>query len=307
MQETILKTNNLGKKYLRTTAIKNINITLKKGDIYGFIGKNGAGKTTLLRLITSLIIPTSGSIELFGSKDKDNLISARKKIGSMIETPAFFPKMSARENLEYYRIQRNILDDGEIERVLKLVNLSDTGGKKFSQFSLGMKQRLGLALAIMGSPEFLVLDEPINGLDPTGMIEFREIIGKLNKESGITILISSHILSELAQIATKYGIIHEGKILKEFTKEELIRDTEGYVSMNVSNAKKAGAIIQKELKNEIFEVSTENEIRLFSSYEDSSKVIELLSSNGIKIFSSKKVRINLEDYFVSLLKENEND
>ena len=278
-------------------------MTLRKGDIYGFIGKNGAGKTTLLRLITSLIIPTNGSLELFGSGSEQDLILARKRIGSMIETPSFFPKMTARGNLEYYRIQRNIDDESEIERVLKLVNLDDTGSKKFSQFSLGMKQRLGLALAIMGNPEFLILDEPINGLDPTGMIEFREIIEKLNKENGITILISSHILSELSQIATRYGIIHNGRILKEFTREELHRDIQGYISMKVSDAEEAGNIIQSNLENVQFEVHSKEEIRLFNSYDDSSKVIELLSLNGIKIFSSNEMKINLEDYFISIIKE----
>lgn len=303
MKDTILKTNDLTKTYYRSAGVKGINITLRKGDIYGFIGKNGAGKTTLLRLITSLIIPTNGSLELFGSGSEQDLVFARKRIGSMIETPSFFPKMTARGNLEYYRIQRNIDDESEIERVLKLVNLDDTGSKKFSQFSLGMKQRLGLALAIMGNPEFLILDEPINGLDPTGMIEFREIIEKLNKENGITILISSHILSELSQIATRYGIIHNGQILKEFTREELQRDIQGYISMKVSDAEEAGNIIQSHLDNVQFEVQSKEEIRLFNSYDDSSKVIELLSLNGIKIFSSNEMKINLEDYFISIIKE----
>lgn len=303
MEDTILKTSNLTKTYYRSAGVKDINITLRKGDIYGFIGKNGAGKTTLLRLITSLIIPTNGSLELFGSGSEQDLIFARKRIGSMIETPAFFPKMTARGNLEYYRIQRNIDDENEIERVLKLVNLDNTGSKKFSQFSLGMKQRLGLALAIMGDPEFLILDEPINGLDPTGMIEFREIIEKLNKENGITILISSHILSELSQIATRYGIIHNGQILKEFTREELHRDIQGYISMKVSDAEEAGNIIQSNINSVQFEVYSKEEIRLFNSYDDSSKVIELLSLNGIKIFSSNEMKKNLEDYFISIIKK----
>lgn len=303
MEDTILKTSNLTKTYYRSAGVKDINMTLRKGDIYGFIGKNGAGKTTLLRLITSLIIPTNGSLELFGSGSEQDLIFARKRIGSMIETPAFFPRMTARGNLEYYRIQRNIDDENEIERVLKLVNLDNTGSKKFSQFSLGMKQRLGLALAIMGDPEFLILDEPINGLDPTGMIEFREIIEKLNKENGITILISSHILSELSQIATRYGIIHNGQILKEFTREELHRDIQGYISMKVSDAEEAGNIIQSNINSVQFEVYSKEEIRLFNSYDDSSKVIELLSLNGIKIFSSNEMKKNLEDYFISIIKK----
>ncbi|MBO0452646.1 ATP-binding cassette domain-containing protein [Candidatus Enterococcus murrayae] len=303
MKATILKTNNLTKKYSGNAGVKNIHMTLEKGDIYGFIGQNGAGKTTLLRLITSLIHPTNGTLELFGSGEEQDLINARKKIGAMIETPAFFPKMTARENLNYYRIQRGIADENEIERVLKLVNLDATGSKRFNQFSLGMKQRLGLALAIMGDPELLILDEPINGLDPTGMIEFREIISKLNQEKKITILISSHILSELTQIATRYGIIHRGALLKEFTKEELNKNTQGYISMKVSSAVKAGEIIQSTMSTKQFEVHSTEEIRLFDFHKDTSKVIDLLSSNGIKIYSSNEIKINLEDYFISVIDE----
>lgn len=209
--------------------------------------------------------------------------------------------MTARENLEYYWIQRGLVDENEIERVLQLVNLSDTGRKKFHQFSLGMKQRLGLALAIMGNPEFLILDEPINGLDPTGMIEFRNLIKRLNEEYQTTILISSHILSELAHIATRYGIIHQGKMLKEFTQEELAEDIRGFISVKVDDAQTAGRIIRSALDDTNFEVVSKEEIHLFSFFDDPSIVIETLSSNGIKVYSSNEVKINLEDYFVSVI------
>lgn len=301
MEKTILKTKQLTKAYTGKMAVEGINMMIKKGEIYGFIGENGAGKTTLLRLITSLILPSSGEIELFGSSKTEDLLQARTRIGSMIETPAFFPKMTARENLEYYRIQRGLANDNEIERVLQLVNLSDTGRKKFHQFSLGMKQRLGLALAIMGNPEFLILDEPINGLDPTGMIEFRNLIKQLNEELQTTILISSHILSELAHIATRYGIIHQGKMLKEFTQEELAEDIRGFISIKVNDAQKAGSIIRSMLDITNFEVISDDEIHLFTFFEDPSIVIEILSSNGIKVYSSNEVKINLEDYFVSVI------
>ncbi len=301
MEKTILRTTQLSKAYIGRMAVSEINMTIRKGEIYGFIGENGAGKTTLLRLITSLILPSSGEIELFGSSTADELQQARTRIGSMIETPAFFPKMTARENLEYYWIQRGLADENEIERVLQLVNLSDTGRKKFHQFSLGMKQRLGLALAIMGNPEFLILDEPINGLDPTGMIEFRNLIKQLNEEYQTTILISSHILSELAHIATRYGIIHRGKMLKEFTQEELAEDIRGFISVKVDDAQMAGSIIRSVLDNTNFEVVSKDELHLFSFFDDPSIVIEILSSNGIKVYSSNEVKINLEDYFVSVI------
>ncbi|MGG5317979.1 ATP-binding cassette domain-containing protein [Enterococcus sp. AZ072] len=301
MEKTILRTTQLSKSYTGRMAVSEINMTIRKGEIYGFIGENGAGKTTLLRLITSLILPSCGEIELFGSSKADDLQQARTRIGSMIETPAFFPKMTARENLEYYWIQRGLVDENEIERVLQLVNLSDTGRKKFHQFSLGMKQRLGLALAIMGNPEFLILDEPINGLDPTGMIEFRNLIKRLNEEYQTTILISSHILSELAHIATRYGIIHQGKMLKEFTQEELAEDIRGFISVKVDDAQTAGRIIRSALDDTNFEVVSKEEIHLFSFFDDPSIVIETLSSNGIKVYSSNEVKINLEDYFVSVI------
>jgi len=301
MSEFVLKTTQLSKIYNGRVVVDNINMTIKRGEIYGFIGKNGAGKTTLLRMVTSLVRSSGGAIELFGSSDAKDLQNARTRIGAMIETPAFFPKLTARDNLEYYRIQRGLPDTGEIDRILHSVNLTETGRKPYHQFSLGIKQRLGLALAIMGNPEFLVLDEPINGLDPTGMVEFRNIIHRLQRESNITLLISSHILSELAQVATKYGIIHNGQLLKELTGSELDQQTRGYISVKVNNAPMAGCIIREELDTDQFEVCSQEEIRLFTFFDDPSVVIELLSANGLRVYSSNEVKVNLEDYFISVI------
>lgn len=301
MSEPILKTTQLTKNYGGQVAVDNINMNIEKGEIYGFIGKNGAGKTTLLRMVTSLVQPSGGVIELFGSSEIKDLQAARTRIGAMIETPAFFPKMTARDNLEYYRIQRGLDDAGEVERVLHSVNLTDTGSKPYHQFSLGMKQRLGLALAIMGSPEFLVLDEPINGLDPTGIIEFRNIINRFHRENNITLLISSHILSELAQIATKYGIIHNGRLLKELTQDELDQETKGYISFRVNNAPLAGSIIREKLNTSDFEVFSQEELRLYTFFDDPSVVTKLLIENGLSVFSSGEVKVNLEDYFINTI------
>lgn len=301
MSEPVLKTMQLSKNYGGRVVVNNIDMTIQRGEIYGFIGKNGAGKTTLMRMVTSLVQPSGGIIGLFGSSDAMNLQMARTRIGAMIEMPAFFPKLTARDNLEYYQIQRGIQDAGEIDRVLRLVNLNDTGRKPYHQFSLGMKQRLGLALAIMGSPEFLVLDEPINGLDPTGIIEFRNIIQRLNKESNITLLISSHILTELAQVATKYGIIHNGHLLKEFTHSELDYQTKGYISLKVNNAPMAASIIREQLDTNQFKVCSQEEIQLFTFFDDPSIVIQLLAGNGLRVYSSGEVKINLEDYFISVI------
>jgi len=301
MSESVLKTTRLSKLYGGRAVVDNIDMTIKRGEVYGFIGKNGAGKTTLLRMVTSLVRPSSGAIELFGSPDAKALQAARTRMGAMIETPAFFPKLTAQDNLEYYRLQRGLPDAGEIGRVLHSVNLTDTGQKPYHQFSLGMKQRLGLALAIMGNPEFLILDEPINGLDPTGMIEFRNIINRLHREGNITLLISSHILSELAQVATKYGIIHNGRLLKEFTKSELDQQTRGYISVKVNNAPMAGDIIREQLDTNQFEVYSQEEIRLFAFFDDPSVITSLLITNGLRVYSSNEVKISLEDYFISVI------
>lgn len=216
--DTVLKTTALTKVYNHKTVVNDLSMTIQKGDIYGFIGKNGAGKTTLIRMIAGLAAPTSGSISLFES---DKLTAQRAKIGTVIESPALFPNMTARENLITQCKISNVKDLHTVDEVLKLVGLSDTGKKKTKNFSLGMRQRLAIAVALIGEPEFLILDEPTNGLDPEGIKEIRELILTLNHKKGITVLISSHILSELSKFATRYGIIHNGCLIEEFTEEEL--------------------------------------------------------------------------------------
>lgn len=213
----ILRTNHLTKHYGHHTAVHDLSMTIHQGDIYGFIGKNGAGKTTLIRIIAGLAAPDDGQILLFGKPD---LLKGRKRIGTVIESPALYPGMTARENMIAQCKLQNA-DLSQIEPILKLVGLHDTGKKKAKQFSLGMKQRLAIGLALIGNPEFLLLDEPTNGLDPEGIREIRELILKLNKDRKITVLISSHILGELSKLATRYGIIHEGRLLEEFTENEL--------------------------------------------------------------------------------------
>lgn len=221
MEDVLLQTIDLTKKYKDQMALAHVNLTVRKGDIYGFIGQNGAGKSTLLRVVTSLARPTSGVVSLFGESSGAGLIEARKRVGAIIESPTLFPDMTARDNLEVHRLQRGIPGKSCISKTLELVGLQDTGNKKAKNFSLGMKQRLGLAIALLGDPELLILDEPTNGLDPMGIVQLRELIKGLNREKGLTILISSHILSELHQLATTYGIIHKGKLLEQISHEEL--------------------------------------------------------------------------------------
>ncbi len=214
---TILRTNHLTKKYGTHCVVKDLSLTVQEGDIYGFIGKNGAGKTTLIRMIAGLAKPTEGNLLLFGGQ---NLTAARAAIGTVIENPALYPNMSARNNM-MAQVKLKGESPEQIDRLLELVGLGDTGRKKAKNFSLGMRQRLAIAIALIGSPKFLILDEPTNGLDPQGIREIRELIIKLNQEEKITVLISSHILSELSKFATRYGIIHNGQLIEEFTEQEL--------------------------------------------------------------------------------------
>lgn len=247
--ETVLRTKNLTKKYNRFTAVDNVSLEIKRGEIYGLIGKNGAGKTTLLRAISGLTIPEGGEIEIFNETSPAGLRKARMRTGCMLETPNFFPYLTARKNLEYYRIQRGIVEKDCVDEALKSVGLEDTGKKKYKKFSLGMKQRLGLALAILGNPDLLILDEPINGLDPTGIVEFRELLLKLNREKNITIIISSHILGELSQIATTYGFLDKGQIIEQISSKELAERCRKYLAIKVDNVKKAAVTIEKQLNS----------------------------------------------------------
>ncbi|WP_417168996.1 ABC transporter ATP-binding protein [[Clostridium] scindens] len=214
----ILRTNHLTKRYNNRAVVNDLSMTIHEGDIYGFIGKNGAGKTTLIRMITGLASPSDGNILLFGSPE---LKEGRSAIGTVIESPAFYPGMTARQNLIVQCKLQGIRDESQADAILTLVGLDDTGHKKAKDFSLGMRQRLAIAIALIGSPRLLILDEPTNGLDPEGIKEVRELILKLNRDRKITVLISSHILGELSKFATRYGIIHHGKLIEEFTENQL--------------------------------------------------------------------------------------
>jgi ABC-2 type transport system ATP-binding protein len=303
VNDTILKTKALTKKYRSNMAVNNINIEIKQGDIYGLVGKNGAGKTTLMRMITGLTMPTSGDIELFQETSEIGLNKGRMRTGCIIETPSFFPYLSARKNLEYYRIQRGISEKEIIEEILKIVGLENTGNKKFKNFSLGMKQRLGLALAIMASPDLLILDEPINGLDPTGIVEFRDILLKLNRERNITIIISSHILSELSQLATTYGFINEGQLVEQISSKELKEKLKSCLSVKVDSIEKASVIIENQLGCKNYEVLNGNEIRLYELIDKPEKVAKALVENGVMLYSLNQIGSNLESYFINLIGE----
>lgn len=302
MKEIVLKTNNLTKKYHDFTALDHVNIEINKGDIYGLIGRNGAGKTTLMKLITTLTNKTSGEFSLFNQNEEDLTITKRR-IGCLIENPAFFPNLTAYENLKYYAIQKGITNLNQIEESLELVNLKDTGKKKYKNFSLGMKQRLGIAFAILDNPDFIILDEPINGLDPIGISDLRDTFKKLNEEKNITILISSHILSELYLLATRFCIIEKGKILKELTKEELDNECSKCIIIKTDNVKKVVPLLEKELKTTNYKVIDKEEIRLYDHLEKIEEVNKILVKNDINIKQIGETGISLEDYFKTVIKE----
>jgi ABC-2 type transport system ATP-binding protein len=297
MHEYVLQTNLLSKKFKGQTALDKVNLSIRKGSIYGFIGQNGAGKSTLIRIVTGLAFPTEGTIELFGASEDRALVQARTRIGSMIESPALFPHMTASENLEANRILRGIPGKDCVPRMLEQVGLQNAGRKKAKNFSLGMKQRLGLAIALLGDPEFLILDEPTNGLDPMGVVEMRQLLKRLNQELGITILISSHILSELHLMASHYGIIHRGQLLEQLTAKQLDEQCQHYVLIKVDNPDKAAAVIQNELGTTDFEVMQDGAIKLYGRLERPGKVSSALFSAGLEIEKFMPMGEDLESYF----------
>ena len=305
MQETVLQTNNLTKKYKDFVALDNATITIRKGDIYGLIGRNGAGKTTLMKTVTTLTNKTGGSFSLFGSEEE--LTESKRRIGCLIESPAFFDNLTAYQNLKYYSIQKGIVDEKQIDKVLKTVDLVKEKNKKFKKFSLGMKQRLGIAFAILDNPDFIILDEPINGLDPIGIKEIRDTLKKLNEEEKITILISSHILSELYLIANHFCFIDKGKIIKDVSKEELDLECSKCIVIKTKDVKKATVVLEKELLTTNYKVIDNTEIRLYDYLENSAKVNKTLLTNSIEIMGIYESGISLEDYFDYLIKDGVNN
>ena len=299
MKKVVLKTYNITKKYGEQLAVDNVNMTNKKGDIYGFIGQNGAGKTTLIRLITGLIHKSGGEIELLGANEENELNKARTMVGSLIESPSFYTNMTARENLEVSRLVRNIPGKKCIDEVLELVGLKDVEKKKVKNFSLGMRQRLGIANALMGNPKLLILDEPINGLDPMGIVEIRELLKKINKEKDMTILISSHILSELSELATTYGIISNGKLIEEITAKQLSEKCRQYIDLKVDDTARAVILLERELGISDYEVLEDSNIKVFSNLDNVGEVNSLLSRSGIIVESISVKGENLEEYFMN--------
>ena len=296
----VMATYGLQKAYGSCKALDGVNMLVRRGDVYGLVGRNGAGKTTLMRMITGQSEPSGGEMELFGASGK-NMRSQRTRTGAMIEIPSFSPFLTAQENLEYYRLQRGIPGRHVVDEVLEQVDLANTGKKKFKSFSLGMKQRLGLALALMNHPDFLVLDEPINGLDPEGVAEFRQILRQLNQERQTTILISSHILSELSNVATRYGFMEQGKLLEEISAETLHDKCRTCLRLEVDDAAKAAAVLQSELGTDKFEVLPNNVVQLYACLDDPKQASYALARNGVALLAMEQKGADLEAYFLDLI------
>ena len=297
--EYILETNNLEKKYGYFKVISNLNMHIPKGAIYGLIGKNGAGKTTLIRLLCGLQKPTSGTYTIYGISNKSKkVIESRKRIGAIIESPSLCLDMTAEDNLkEQYKII-GLPNFDNLNEILKLIKLDNVGVKKVKHFSLGMKQRLGLGIAMVGNPDILILDEPINGLDPEGIIEIRELILKLNKEKGITFLISSHYLDELSKIATCYGFIDKSKIIKEISKENLDKNLRKRIQIRITNSKECVKYLEE--KDIPYKVISDDIIDIYEKINVSELVIEL-SKRNCTVNNFQEKGESLENYYLNLI------
>ena len=295
--EYILTTDNLSKVYGEKRAADAISLHIKKGDVYGLIGRNGAGKTTILKMICGLSTPTSGSIT-FGGKTGAELSREMHKIGSLIETPGLFPKMSAYQNVKIKCILCGRDNDAYIKSLLKQVGLENVGKKPAQSFSLGMKQRLGIALALVGDPEFIVLDEPINGLDPQGIAEMREIIHRLSKEQGMTVIVSSHILDELAKVADAFGIINDGKLIDEFTSAQLEERCGMHVLLKTGDAKMTKKVLSDSGIHS-YELLENGSFKISGDVGDTSKLIAALVGAGVAVYELATVQTTLEQYYLN--------
>lgn len=296
--EYLLSTHGLTKQYGGHKAVNSVNIHIRQGDIYGLIGRNGAGKTTILKMISGLAAPTDGTILLFGKSGKD-AFRYMSRIGTLIESPGVYPNMSAAENLRLKCLAMGVRQKGIIEELLGIVGLGNAGRKKVKNFSLGMKQRLGIALALVGNPDLVILDEPINGLDPQGIAEVRETLSRLNKEKNITFIISSHILEELSKIATNYGIIHDGILLQEMTREELLAKCSERIELKTDDTRMACTVLEQ-MNITQYKVVDASTIQIFERLNDGGDITMALAKNGVKTMGITVKNEALEDYYLNL-------
>ena len=298
MDDMVLQLRGIKKRYGSQPVLKQVDVTIKKGQIYGLVGKNGAGKTTLMRILTGLTKQQAGTMWLLGEDGKNGYDAARKRMGSIIETPSFYPFFDGKTNLEYYNQQLG--GKANVDEVLDLVGLGKSGKKKFKNYSLGMKQRLGIGLAILNDPEFLVLDEPINGLDPMGIVEVRNLIRTLNQERNITIIISSHILGELESIATNYGFLDKGVILEELSKEELEHKCRTNWKIRVNEPDKILSLLQDKYGFSQVEME-EGSLILKESLTNPEQLTREIVEKGYDLYEFSMINKSLESYYLDLI------
>ncbi|MGK5506567.1 ABC transporter ATP-binding protein [Brevibacillus formosus] len=301
----VLRTNQLTKVFMGKEVVSNVNINIRKGEIYGFLGLNGAGKTTIMKMITNLVKPTSGEIEIFGEKLTDTSYHLLGRMGTIIEYPIFYDNLQARENLDIHCEYMGYHNKNAIEEALELVKLSNIKGKAVKDFSLGMRQRLGIARAIVTKPEMLILDEPINGLDPVGIKELRDLFKILSKEYGLTVLLSSHILGEIELIADTIAVIDQGKLIQEVSMEQVRDQKAEYIELVTNDCKKAAYVLSDYASISNLRVIDDHIIRIYDVSIPQSEVVKMLIFNDVVIESITKKNGSLEDYFLTVLKGGE--
>lgn len=299
----ILRTNRLSKSIGGKDLVRNVNIHVRKGEIYGFLGPNGAGKTTVMKMITNLWKPTEGEVELFGERLTPKSYEVLKRMGSIIEFPCFYEHMSGKDNLRLHCEYMGYYAPGSVENALELLGLTEAADKPVRKYSLGMKQRLGIARAILCKPELLVLDEPANGLDPAGMKGIRDLFKMLCREYGITIIVSSHILSEVENIADTIGIIHQGQMMKEISMKEISEMNTAYIELSAEDVKRAAYVLSDRLGTGHFKVMDEHNVRIYDSRLNTADLSRELALNDVRINSIGRQSESLEDYFLKLTGE----
>ena len=297
MSDYLIETKQLTKIYGEQAAVKNIDLHVKRGRIYGLLGRNGAGKTTTMKMLLGLTQPTSGEVKIWGKPLRGNEKKLLPRIGSLIESPGFYPNLTATENLRIFATLRGVPNRNAIKDALDLVGLPYKDKKLFSQYSLGMKQRLAIALAVMHDPELLILDEPINGLDPIGIAEVRSFIRELCDARGKTILISSHILSEISLLADDVGIIDHGTVLEEESLEELEQKSSKHIHFTVSNAAQAARVLERDFQENHFSILDDHNIQLYNLTLPIGKIVTAFVANGLEVSEAHSCEESLEDYF----------
>ena len=301
MVNSVITMRGLCKSYKKQEVLHDFSLTVERGHICGLIGPNGAGKTTIMKILAGFFFPSKGELELFGSPE--NLDDSRARMSFMIEQPIISGSMTARENLEYVRFLRGYPDEKRIDEILNLVGLSDTGKKRAGKFSLGMKQRLGIGMALLPKPEIMVLDEPVNGLDPEGIVEVRQLIKRMQEEWGVTVLISSHLLSELSELCTDFSIISHGQLVENLSREELLVKCRNHIALRTDDINRTAAILEEKLSIADYKVMHGEEIHIFEQLDNLLHISKTLTDSGLIITKLNEEGQNLEDYYLEKVGE----